>query len=122
MPTVASLPGGEDTIVAVATAPGRGAVAVVRLSGARAISIAGALGVPPLAPRRMTRVRLVAPREAVPDPAADALDDALDDALVAVFPGPRSYTGEDVVEFHLHGGAVVPAAVMAAGGGGGGGR
>ncbi len=114
MPTVASLPGGEDTIVAVATAPGRGAVAVVRLSGARAISIAGALGVPPLAPRRMTRVRLVAPREAVPDPAADALDDALDDALVAVFPGPRSYTGEDVVEFHLHGGAVVPAAVMAA--------
>lgn len=102
-----SLPGGGDTIVAMATAPGRGAVAVVRVSGARAMTIAGALGVPPLVPRRMTRVRLVAPD-------GDALDDALDDALVVAYPGPRSYTGEDVVEFHLHGGGVVPASVLAA--------
>ena len=110
--TAASLPGGEDTIVALASAPGRGAVAVVRVSGARAMTIAGALGVPPLVPRRATRVRLRAP---APDAAREeAMDDALDDALVVAYPGPRSYTGEDVVEFQVHGGAVVPAAVVAA--------
>jgi len=110
-----SLPGGDDTIVAVATAPGRGAVAVVRVSGARAMTIAGALGVPPLAPRRMTRVRLLAPAGGpANDGTPEALEDALDDALVVAYPGPRSYTGEDVVEFHLHGGAVVPASVLAA--------
>lgn len=112
---VASLPGGDDTIVAVSTPPGRGAVAMVRMSGARAMAIARALGVPPLAPRRLTRVRLVAPDGGGPDEVRDgAVDGALDDALVAVFPEPRSYTGEDVVEFHLHGGVAVPAAVMAA--------
>jgi tRNA modification GTPase len=76
------------------------------------MTIAGALGVPPLVPRRATRVRLRAP---APDAAREeAMDDALDDALVVAYPGPRSYTGEDVVEFQVHGGAVVPAAVVAA--------
>jgi tRNA modification GTPase len=94
--------------VALASAPGRGAVAVVRVSGARAMTIAGALGVPLLVPRRATRVRLRAP---APDAARE---EAMDDALVVAYPGPRSYTGEDVVEFQVHGGAVVPAAVVAA--------
>lgn len=122
--SAASLPGGEDTIVALASAPGRGAVAVVRVSGARAMTIAGALGVPPLVPRRATRVRLrVVVRDGARDAARDAAGhdaagmmttDDLDDALVVAYPAPRSYTGEDVVEFQVHGGAVVPAAVVAA--------
>ena len=110
-PASTTLAGGDATIVAIATAAGRGAVALVRLSGARAIDIARALGVSSrhetiaaATPRRATRVRLVHPITHAP----------LDDALVTVFPGPRSYTGEDVVEFSTHGGQVVPAAVLAA--------
>lgn len=106
----ALLPGDDDTIVAIATAPGRGAVALVRLSGARAISIARALGAcggsghHEIVPRRMQLVPLR-------DPHSAAL---LDQALVTAFVAPHSYTGEDVVEFATHGGAVSPARVMAA--------
>ncbi len=106
--TSSQLPGGDDTIVAVATAAGRGAVAVIRLSGARAIDIARALGASGRgtdvsAARRATRVALRHPDGA-----------PLDDALVTWFAAPRSYTGEDVVEISTHGGHVVPSLVMAA--------
>lgn len=103
MLTARQLPGGDDTIVALATAAGRGAIAVIRLSGARAISIARALGASELAPRRATRVALRHPD-----------GDPLDDALLIWFAGPRSYTGDDVVEISIHGGHVVPALVLAA--------
>ncbi|MBL0938852.1 MAG: tRNA uridine-5-carboxymethylaminomethyl(34) synthesis GTPase MnmE [Gemmatimonadaceae bacterium] len=101
------LAGGQDTIVAQATAAGRGAVALVRLSGARAMIIARALGAfsrHEPTPRRATLVRLV-------DPSNGEL---LDDALVTWFVAPHSYTGEDVVELATHGGAVTPARVVAA--------
>lgn len=107
MVTARQLPGGDDTIVALATAAGRGAIAVIRLSGARAISIARALGAfagasdPP--PRRATRVTLRHPD-----------GEPLDDALITWFAAPRSYTGDDVVEIATHGGHVVPALVLAA--------
>ena len=95
-----------DTIAAVATAAGRAALAVVRLSGPEARPIAARLGVSPHAPaHRATRTRLHAPD----DPSR-----ALDDAVVTVHPAPRSYTGEDVVEFSVHGGAWVPMAVLEA--------
>lgn len=95
-----------DTIVATATAPGRGAVAVIRLSGPDALAIARRCGTPwPDAPRQATRVRVHA---------ADRPDTPLDDALVTWFAAPRSFTGEDVVEWTVHGGAYVPAAVVAA--------
>lgn len=106
----AALPGGDDTIVAIATAPGRGAVAVVRLTGARAMHIARALGafgghggsIP--TPRRAILTSLAHPDTGEP----------LDDALVTWFAAPRSYTGEDVVEIATHGGVVSPARVQAA--------
>lgn len=95
-----------DTIVATATAPGRGALAVIRLSGPDALAIARRCGTPwPDAPRQATRVRVHA---------ADRPDTPLDDALVTWFAAPRSFTGEDVVEWTVHGGAYVPAAVVAA--------
>jgi len=101
--TARQLPGGDDTIVALATAAGRGAIAVIRLSGARAIDIARALGASDLPPRRATRVALTHPN-----------GEPLDDTLITWFAAPRSYTGDDVVEISTHGGHVVPALVLAA--------
>jgi tRNA modification GTPase len=104
------LPWGDDTIVAQATAPGRGAVALIRLSGARAMAIARALGAfggiggaTPL-PRRTTLC-------ALHNPNGGAL---LEQALVTWFAAPRSYTGEDVVEIGVHGGLVSPQRLLAA--------
>lgn len=94
-----------DTIAAVATAAGRGALAVVRLSGPDAHAIAARIGAAGLAPRRVTRTRLHRPSQ----PA-----DALDEALVTGFVAPHSFTGEDAVEFSVHGGVYVSAAVLAA--------
>jgi tRNA modification GTPase len=96
-----------DTIAAVSTAPGLGAVAVVRMSGPRAAEILGKLapdlGEPP-EPRRVTLAELREP-----------LDGALlDRALVTWFPAPASYTGEDVVELSCHGGRLVPELVLEA--------
>ena len=103
------LPGDDDTIVAPATAPGRGAVALIRMSGARAITIARALGA------------FGGAHGAAPAPRVQQLctlrhpdGSLLDQALVTAFPAPRSYTGEDVVELATHGGLVSPAIVMAA--------
>ena len=92
-----------DTIFAPATAPGRAALAVVRVSGpatgAAVRSLAGGLPSPRQASLRKLRT------------AEGAL---IDEALVLWFPGPASYTGEDGAEFHVHGGlAVVDALVEA---------
>jgi tRNA modification GTPase len=99
----------EDTIAAVATAPGRAAIAVVRASGADALRICGRIAAPyggwPVPSREATRCRL----HDVDDPLS-----AIDDGLITVFPAPHSYTGETVVEFGVHGGAYVPGAVLAA--------
>ena len=92
-----------DTIFALSSGAPPAAIAVVRVSGADALAVAGALagGLPE--PRRATLRRL-----------RDAAGATLDRALVLVFPGPDSATGEDVVELHLHGGRAVVAAVEAA--------
>jgi len=91
------------TIFAPATAPGRAAIAVIRISGPRASAALNALAgdVPP--PRRASLRRLRA---------ADGAP--LDDALVLWLPGPASYTGEDMAELHLHGGRAVVEAVLGA--------
>lgn len=90
------------TIAAVATAPGRAGVAVVRVSGPAAPEalrrLAGRL--PPA--RRMSRAVVSHPVSGEP----------LDDALVVLFPAPASFTGEDVAEFHLHGGRAVVSSVL----------
>ncbi|HVT35047.1 MAG TPA: tRNA uridine-5-carboxymethylaminomethyl(34) synthesis GTPase MnmE [Nevskiaceae bacterium] len=86
----------DDTIAAIATAPGRAAVGVVRLSGPRALSIAQKI-CGDLPPPRAARVRaLRAANGAV-----------IDRGLVLVFPAPHSYTGDDVVELQAHGGPVL---------------
>jgi tRNA modification GTPase len=91
-----------DTIVAAATAPGRGGIGVVRLSGPAAQRIATAvLG------------SLPAARRAVFAAFRDAEQQSLDAGLVLFFPGPHSYTGEDVVEFQGHGGPVIIEALIA---------
>ena len=103
------LPGDDDTIVAVATAPGRGAVALVRLSGARAISIARALG----AFGGVAGGEVVARRAQLVSLRDESTGEVIDQALVTAFTAPHSYTGEDVVELATHGGLVSPQRVMA---------
>jgi tRNA modification GTPase len=88
-----------DTIVAPATPPGRGAVAIIRLSGPDAITIAHALWHP------LKRSQDVAPRELrLGEIRAPDTQFVLDRAMCVVFPGPRSLTGEDIAELHCHGG------------------
>lgn len=91
----------------MATAPGRGGVAVVRISGPAAFRIATAL-----AGRRVDASR--AGRFFHATFRADDGRTPLDDGLVLVFAGPHSYTGEDVVELQGHGGAVAPRRVLEA--------
>jgi len=88
-----------DTIFALATARGRAGVAVIRISGPRAFDAASRLaGDLPLPGRaRLRKLR-------------DMSGDIVDEALVLTFEGPRSFTGEDVVELHLHGSVAVIAA------------
>jgi tRNA modification GTPase len=96
----------QDTIVAPATAPGPGAVAIIRLSGPDAIGILRSIWQPlrgaKLKPRRLYLGD-------IRDPASDA---AIDRALAAIMPGPRSLTGEDVAELHCHGGAFLVRRVL----------
>ena len=90
------LAGQEDPIVAVATASGRGAVGIVRVSGPSLSSLAAALC-----------GRALAPRVASYGPFLDGDGTAIDRGLAVFFPAPNSYTGEDVLELQAHGGAVV---------------
>ncbi|HWG77047.1 MAG TPA: tRNA uridine-5-carboxymethylaminomethyl(34) synthesis GTPase MnmE [Steroidobacteraceae bacterium] len=91
-----------QTIVAAATAPGRGGVAIVRLSGAAVVDMLAAL----LGPTMGARVHAV-PRRAVNSHFLDAQGEPLDNGLAILFPAPHSYTGEHVLELHGHGGPVV---------------
>jgi len=95
----------QQTMVAQSTARGVGAIAIVRLSGAEAFAIAGRLGCEKAkqTPYKLVRVPLRGPDGTL-----------LDDALAVWMPGPHSYTGEDLVELHLHGGEAVVAAVLEA--------
>jgi tRNA modification GTPase len=96
-----------DTIVAAATAPGRGGVAIVRLSGAAVIDMLAEL----LGPAVAASVR-AAPRRAVGSHFLDAHGEPLDSGLAIYFPAPHSYTGEHVLEVHGHGGPIVVEALI----------
>ena len=86
----------HDPIIAIATAPGRGAVGIVRVSGKN------------LAPLvRAWFGRDVRPREATYLPFLDAAGAPIDQGLALYFPAPHSFTGEDVLELQAHGGPVV---------------
>ena len=90
------LPRHADAIAAIATAPGRGAVGIVRVSGRDLSNVIVALCGKPLLPRMATYL-----------PMLDAHGAAIDHGLAIHFPGPHSYTGEDVLELQAHGGTVV---------------
>lgn len=95
-----------DTIAAIATAPGRGGVAVVRVSGPAAFRIGAALSGREPHPGRVLFARFSETR-------GGALRE-IDDGLLLSFKAPHSYTGEDVVEFQCHGGSVCPRRVLEA--------
>jgi len=100
---VAGIIGWEETIVAMATPAGRGALALLRISGPKAFDIISRHVKPwPTKPRTASRCEI--------------FDESgtLDDAIITLFPGPRSFTGEDVVELSTHGGQIVPDSVAAA--------
>lgn len=86
----------SDTIAAIATPPGRGGIGVVRISGSRVIGIAQHL-LGDLPPPRHAALRVF----------RDAAGEMLDGGLALYFPAPASFTGEDVLELHGHGGPVV---------------
>ena len=85
-----------ETITAQATAPGRGGVGIVRVSGPHAKDIAAAL-----VPASLT------PRMATYTPFVDADSLVIDQGIALFFNGPNSFTGEDVLELQGHGGQVV---------------
>ena len=99
----------QDTIVAIATPPGRGGIGVVRLSGPDALATARQLIAHdrPLAPRHatLTTISVVSGR----GPA-----NTIDHAVATYFPAPASYTGDDVVELSAHGSPVILQAIVAA--------
>ncbi|WP_180682909.1 tRNA uridine-5-carboxymethylaminomethyl(34) synthesis GTPase MnmE [Tepidicella baoligensis] len=90
------LPRHQDPIVAIATAPGRGAVGIVRVSGRGLDALLQALCGKPLKPREATYLAF-----------RDADGTPIDHGLALHFPAPHSYTGEDVLELQAHGGPVV---------------
>jgi tRNA modification GTPase len=93
-----------DTIVALATPPGRSALAIIRLSGATAFDVAA---------RVIPTFRSSPPRQATLASFHAQNGQLIDRGLYTAFPGPQSYTGEDLVEFSCHGGLVVPSDLLA---------
>jgi tRNA modification GTPase len=91
-----SLPRHQDPIAAIATAPGRGAVGIVRVSGKNIDALIQSLF-----------SRQLKPREATYTPFLDRAGLAIDQGLAIYFPAPHSFTGEDVLELQAHGGPVV---------------
>lgn len=90
----------EDTIAAIATPHGRGGIAVIRVSGSQALTVAKIL------------------TNTIPEPRKAYFkqfklnETIVDEGLLLYFPGPNSYTGEDVIEFQGHGGNVAPKRVL----------
>ena len=90
------MPGLDDTIFALATPPGRSAIAVIRISGGSAHRAAAAFGASAPAPGQFRLARL-----------KDGDGQTVDEALLLAMAGPRSSTGEDVLEIHCHGSSAV---------------
>ena len=93
-----------DPIAALATPPGRSALAVIRVSGIGAFEVAG----------RVIADFTTDPRRATLGWFRDADGQTIDRGVYTVYPGPRSYTGEDLVELSCHGGLLVPSRLLGA--------
>ncbi len=94
----------NSTITAIATAYGVGSIAIIRLSGDNALSIA----------KTLTKRDSFMVRYAHLTPLYNANDELIDEAISIYFEGPKSFTGEDVVEFQCHGGVVVAQEILQA--------
>ena len=86
-----------DTITAIATAPGRGGVGIIRISGPKAQALGELISQTALKPRYAHYGALINPDN----------NHVIDQGITLFFPGPHSFTGEDVVELHGHGGPVI---------------
>jgi tRNA modification GTPase len=95
----------DDTIAAIATPPGKGAIAVVRVSGPE---------VPALTRQLVASKRRLRPRVATRVTILDERGARLDEGLAIAFPAPHSYTGEEMLELHIHGSPVVAREVVRA--------
>jgi tRNA modification GTPase len=95
----------SDPIVALATPPGRAALAVIRLSGTGAFAVAE---------RVIAGFRVEPARRATLATFQGPSGHPIDHGVYTVFPGPRSYTGEDLVELSCHGGVLIPGQLLAA--------
>jgi tRNA modification GTPase len=93
-----------DTIAAIATPPGEGGIAVIRLSGPKAILIASKVCSGNVLDYKSHTVHL--------SHVLDAKKEIIDEALIIVMNGPRSFTGEDVVEIHCHGGNLIARKIL----------
>jgi len=102
--------GPTDTIIALGSGAGRAGIAVIRASGAGASALLRQLSAH--APDVSRETPMPTPRRAAIRSLHDRDGAFLDEALVLWMPGPNSYTGEDTVELHVHGGAAVIAAVL----------
>lgn len=98
----------EETIAAIATPPGEGALAVIRISGPKALSASDKVFRAAKSPSSMEERRVAFGR------IVDAGGTVLDEVLLTVFRNPRSYTGEDLVEISCHGGSLVASRVLSA--------
>lgn len=94
----------DETIAAVATPPGEGGVAIIRISGARAIDVAEKVFSGP--------VRSYASHKLHFGKIVDLQGCVVDEVLIVVMKGPHSYTGEDTVEIHCHGGSLITRRVL----------
>lgn len=94
----------HETIAAIATAPGRGALSIVRMSGPRALEIARAVSSPfPAEPRHATLARI-----------HGSDGELLDEGVLVCYRAPASFTGEDAAEITCHGGPVIASTILAA--------
>ena len=95
------------TVAAIATPPGKGGVALIRVTGPEAFAVADKC----FRPSRETPLSLCPPRTAVRGDIVDG-EEVVDDGLALLFPAPHSYTGEDTVEITCHGGLLVTRTVL----------
>lgn len=100
----------DETICAISTAPGMGAIAIIRLAGPQAIAIADSLFTPP-----PTRPRLTAAKAGTLHYGTIASGGTdIDEVVVGIFRAPHSFTGDDIVEISCHGSIVIQQTILAA--------
>ena len=94
----------EDTISAIATANGIGSIAIIRISGDRALDIA----------KKLTKKQDFSPRYATLSNVYDKSGCLIDESIIIYFKAPFSFTAEDVVEIQCHGGFIVAQSILKA--------